>query len=42
LTLASRQEIFATLVSTQDVGLMTVAESVRHVSKRYEITRPTE
>jgi hypothetical protein len=38
LTTSQRQEIFRTLVATQDLGLMTVSESVQHVSKQFDIT----
>ena len=38
LTTQQRQEIFRALVTTQDLGLMTVAESVQHVVKQFEIT----
>ena len=38
LTTQQRQEIFRTLVATQDLGLMTVSESVQHVSKQFDIT----
>ena len=38
LTLQQRREIFRTLVDTQDMGLMTVAQSREHVSKQFEIT----
>ena len=38
LTLQQRQEIFRTLVSTQDMGVMTVPQSREHTSKQYEIS----
>jgi DNA-directed RNA polymerase sigma subunit (sigma70/sigma32) len=38
LTENQRQEIFRVLVSTQDLGLMSVPESRQHVSKQFEIT----
>jgi hypothetical protein len=38
LTTQQRQEIFRTLVTTQDLGIMTVSESVQHVIKQFEIT----
>jgi hypothetical protein len=38
LTLQQRREIFRTLVDTQDMGLMSVAQSREHVSKQFEIT----
>ncbi len=38
LTVQQRREIFHTLVSTQDLGMMTVAQSREHVSKQFEIT----
>jgi hypothetical protein len=38
LTIQQRQEIFHSLVATQDLGVMTVSESVQHVIKQYEIT----
>ena len=38
LTLQQRREIFHTLVTTQDMGLMSVAQSRDHVSKQYDIT----
>jgi hypothetical protein len=38
LTTQQRQEIFRALVTTQDLGLMTVPESIQHVVKQFEIT----
>ena len=38
LTENQRQEIFRVLVTTQDLGLMTVPESRQHVGKQFEIT----
>lgn len=38
LTLQQRREIFRALVTTQDMGLMTVPQSREHVSKQFEIT----
>jgi DNA-directed RNA polymerase sigma subunit (sigma70/sigma32) len=38
LTENQRQEIFRVLVTTQDLGLMSVPESRQHVSKQFEIT----
>jgi hypothetical protein len=38
LTVAQRKEIFRSLVTTQDSGVMTVPQSVQHVSKQFEIT----
>lgn len=38
LTTQQRQEIFRNLVMTQDLGIMTVAESVQHVIKQFEIS----
>jgi hypothetical protein len=38
LTLQQRREIFHALVSTQDLGMMSVAESRAHVSKQFDIT----
>lgn len=38
LTTQQRQEIFHALVRTQDLGLMSVAESVQHVIKQFDIT----
>lgn len=38
LTTQQRQEIFHALVTTQDLGLMSVAESVQHVVKQFDIT----
>lgn len=38
LTTQQRQEIFHALVSTQDLGLMTVAQSLQHVMKQFDIT----
>ncbi len=38
LTTQQRQEIFHNLVATQDLGMMTVSESVQHVVKQFEIT----
>lgn len=37
LTTQQRQEIFHDLVTTQDLGVMTVAQSLQHVMKKYEI-----
>ena len=38
LTLEQRQEIFHTLVTAQDAGVMTVAQSRQHVTKHYGIS----
>ena len=38
LTVQQRKEIFRALVSTQDEGRMSVADSFRHVSKEFDIT----
>jgi ribonuclease HII len=38
LTTQQRQEIFRNLVMTQDLGIMTVSESVQHIIKQYDIT----
>jgi hypothetical protein len=38
LTLQQRREIFRALVTTQDLGMMTVPQSRQHVSKQFEIT----
>jgi hypothetical protein len=38
LTLQQRREIFHALVSTQDLGMMSVAESREHVCKQYALT----
>jgi hypothetical protein len=38
LTLIQRREIFHSLVTTQDMGLMSVAESRQHVTKQFEIS----
>jgi DNA-directed RNA polymerase sigma subunit (sigma70/sigma32) len=38
LTSQQRQEVFHALVSTQDLGMMTVAQSLQHVAKQFEIT----
>jgi len=37
LTTQQRQEIFHALVTTQDMGLMTVAQSHQHIIKQFEI-----
>jgi len=38
LTLQQRQEVFHTLVTTQDAGVMSVTESRQHVGKQFELT----
>lgn len=38
LTVAERREIFHTLVSTQDAGSLSVAESREQVAKQFKIT----
>jgi len=38
LTTKQRQEIFHALVATQDLGMMTVPESVQHICKQFDIT----
>ena len=40
LTAQQKQEIFHALVTTQDMGMMTVPQSVQHVAKQFEITEP--
>jgi len=37
LTLQQRQDIFLALVTTQDMGVMTVSQSREHVTKQFEI-----
>ena len=37
LTLQQRQDIFVALVTTQDMGVMTVSQSREHVTKQFEI-----
>jgi hypothetical protein len=38
LPVQMRKEIFRTLVSTQDLGLMTVRQSLEHVAKQFAIS----
>jgi hypothetical protein len=38
LTTKQKQEIFHALVSTQDLGVMTVPESVQYIVKQFDIT----
>jgi hypothetical protein len=38
LTVQQRKEIFRSLVTTQDLGLMTVTDSMRHVIEQFQIT----
>jgi len=38
LTLSQKKEVFHALVATQDLGLMTVAQSVQHVASQFDIT----
>jgi hypothetical protein len=38
LTVQQKKEIFRTLVNTQDLGLMSVTESLQHVAQQYQIT----
>jgi hypothetical protein len=38
LTLQQRREIFHALVSTQDLGLMSVPQSRQHVAQQFDIT----
>lgn len=38
LTVAERREIFHTLVTTQDGGTLSVAESREHVARQFKIT----
>jgi hypothetical protein len=38
LTLQQRREIFLALVTAQDTGTMTVADSKRHVTREFDIT----
>ena len=37
LTLQQRQDIFLALVTTQDMGVMTVSQSREHVTKQFDI-----
>jgi hypothetical protein len=38
LTVQQRREIFHSLVTTQDLGMMTVAQSREHISKQFDIS----
>jgi hypothetical protein len=38
LTVQQRKQIFRALVTVQDEGRMTVAESFRHITKEFDIT----
>jgi hypothetical protein len=38
MTIQERREVFHALVSTQDMGVMTVPQSREHVSKQFDIT----
>ncbi|HBI43181.1 MAG TPA: hypothetical protein DDY78_10045 [Planctomycetales bacterium] len=38
LTAQQKKEVFHALVTTQDLGVMTVSQSVQHVAKQFEIT----
>jgi hypothetical protein len=38
LNLQQRQEVFHALVTTQDLGLMSVGESRQHIEKQFEIS----
>ena len=38
LTLQQRQEVFHALVTTQDLGLMSVGESRQHIEKQFEVS----
>ena len=38
LTDQQKKEVFHALVTTQDLGLMTVSQSVQHIAKQFEIT----
>lgn len=38
LNMPERQEIFRVLVATQDLGLMSVAQSRQHVTQHFDIT----
>jgi len=38
LTVQQKKEVFHALVTTQDLGLMTVSQSVQHVAKQFELT----
>jgi hypothetical protein len=38
LTVQERREIFHALVTTQDMGLMSVPQSRQHVTKQFDIT----
>ena len=38
LTIQQRKDIFKALVETQDLGVMPVPESIRHVAQQFEVT----
>jgi hypothetical protein len=38
LTLQQRRDVFQALVNTQDMGIMSVAQSRQHVMKQFELT----
>jgi hypothetical protein len=38
LNTLQRQEIFRALVTTQDLGLMSVGESLQHIMKQFDIS----
>jgi len=38
MTIQERREVFHALVSTQDMGVMSVPQSREHVSKQFDIT----
>jgi len=38
LSVQQRKQIFRALVLVQDEGTMTVAESIRHITKEFDIT----
>lgn len=38
LNVQQRREIFHTLVTTQDLGMMSVPQSRQHVTRQFEIT----
>jgi hypothetical protein len=38
LSIQQRKDIFKTLVETQDLGVMPVPESIRHVAQQFGVT----
>jgi hypothetical protein len=38
LTVQQRKDIFRSLVTTQDLGLMSVPDSIRHITEQFGIT----